>query len=141
MAESHDTVCIFGENWSRIKNSLFTQPPFYDITTLDWLRNNYAPPDNDIFIIAYPKTGTTLTQQICHQIMKIYYDKTNDKNHKYYAQNHKPAAKEWIEICKQNDVEWDTFVEATKNTKRFWKTHVKFEYLPFTDIFCVWKSA
>ena len=128
---SGDTLPIFGVNWTLHENSLFTMPPLYDVNALKWLKNNYKPADNDIFIATYPKTGTTFTQQICHKIMQVYYNKTKDENHKYYKQsNGYYGASEWIEICKKDNKKFETFINATKNTIRFWKTHAKFDYLP-----------
>ena len=127
---------VFGINHALYKSSLFAPSPFYNIDSLKWLKKNYEPTDNEIFIVTFPKTGTTLTMQICHEIMKCYYNKTKSIHDIYYADSKgKYAVSEWIEIKhNQTNDAFNKFIEKTKNSKRFWKTHNDFNNLPFKSL-------
>ena len=93
---------------------------------VQWIR------ENAIICIDSAKVGTTLTQQLCHEIMKCYYLKTQSPNHAYYATTdaHYNVG-EWIEMSRSTSKEqFEGFIEATKNTKRFWKTHALLQHFP-----------
>ena len=132
MSSSEDVLECLGVPHRIYDNSLFVPAPTYKISALKWLKNNYIPSDNEIWIISYPKTGTTFTQQICHQIMECYYNKTKNNDHIYYKENNdKYSISEWIVPLKaRDDGAFNKFIDNTRNTKRFWKTHCKFKYLP-----------
>lgn len=97
----------------------------HDGATIQWFQQNHVPSDNEVFIVTYQKCGTTLTQQICHEIMHIIYRRTGDEAHSYYSDtdgfyNHS----EWIEVkYKEDEDGYAQFIEDTKDTIRFWKTH------------------
>ena len=117
-------------------NCLYPGAPFYKAKGLPWLQENYEPTDNEIYVVTYPKTGTTLTQQICHQIMECYYHKTKSQDAAYYGQeegHHSHAA--WIDLLRDRGQEgFHKYIAATKNTMRFWKTHTVLEELPFKGL-------
>ena len=90
-----------GIDHTLFKNSFFPNPWFYKAEALQWLQDNYEPTDNEIYVVTYPKTGTTLTLQICHQIMECYYNNTKSKDAEYYNQNQRHyTIDEWIEILR-----------------------------------------
>eukprot|EP01084_Bolivina_argentea_P140061 246341_1 len=107
-------------------------PRLFDIKKREFLQQNYIPKSNETWIITYAKNGTTLTQQICHEIMHCVYIKTKSIKHKYYESNQKRYNRaEWIEMLySTSKTEFDQFINNTKNTIRFWKTHSKLEHLP-----------
>merc|ERR1719361_480760 len=115
------------------EHSFFNALP-YRIEALEWLRTHYEPTDNEIYVVTYPKTGTTLTLQICHQIMECYYNKTKSQDAEYYKgdQGKYYTVSEWIDVLHDHGNEgFNEYISATKNTKRFWKTHSVFDHLPF----------
>ena len=105
-------------------NTLFNAHP-YSIDAVQWLQNNYYPTDNEVFVVSYPKTGTTVTLQICHEIMECYYNKTKSKNDEYYKENQgHHTYTEWIDVQRSRSMEtFNKLIAETKNTKRrFWKS-------------------
>ena len=128
-----DIINCLGIRHKIFDNSLV--PTFFNKKKVNWLRNNYIPSKNEIWIVTYPKNGTTLTQQICHEIMHCCYNKTNSNSsiHSFYKSNEKHLnISEWIEnkYGRKNSNDFNTFINKTKNTKRFWKSHAIFEQLP-----------
>ena len=88
MSEPLEKLSCLGIHHGLYKNSLLFPPgPLFNIKALKWLKSNYEPTDNEILIVTYPKTGTTLSLQLCHQIMECVYNKTKSSNHAYYKQN------------------------------------------------------
>eukprot|EP01084_Bolivina_argentea_P132370 233607_1 len=126
--------CI-GIQHSLHKDSLLHPPILYNFKASQWLQKNYIPTDNEIFVVSYSKTGSTLTLQLCHEIMHYYYNKTialNNNNHIYYKYtNGLYGTLEWIEGLRTHSINnFNKFIKKTQNTKRFWKSHANLEYLP-----------
>eukprot|EP01083_Nonionella_stella_P087417 243224_1 len=100
-----------------------------------WLKANYKPTDNEVWVVTYPKTGTTLALQILHAIMECHYNETKCKNDEYYKDNTRLYTNvEWIDLLRQSPSKFNRFISSTKNTKRFWKTHSRLDRLPCTQL-------
>eukprot|EP01084_Bolivina_argentea_P312636 541273_1 len=125
-------INILGINHQIINNDLFLPDDWFSLKEHKWLKNNYEPTDNEIWIASYPKTGITLTLQICHEIMGCYYNKTKSKNDEYYKETDKQySSLEWFTVMRTQGIDqFDKHIEKTKNTKRIWKTHCKLKDLP-----------
>merc|ERR1712228_58765 len=80
--------------------------------------------------------GTTLTQQLCHEIMNCYYLKTKSPDHEYYASNSQHFNRmEWIEMSRSiSKDKFEEIIQKTKNTKRFCKTHAMLEHFPSSKL-------
>eukprot|EP01084_Bolivina_argentea_P056192 102881_1 len=117
-------------------NSLHPGIPNFNESS-KWLRENYIPTDNEIWIITYTKCGTTLTQQICHEIMHCYYMNNGKKSiDSYYAKtNGFYSIFEWIEAKRASGLDaFNKHLHNTNNTKRIWKTHARINDLPCTQL-------
>eukprot|EP01084_Bolivina_argentea_P238909 401416_1 len=51
-------------------------PPITMKKSVLWLKDNFIPKEYDVFIVSYPKCGTTWMQKICVEIMKLVLNKT-----------------------------------------------------------------
>ena len=78
---------IFGIKSTLYNNALWV--PLINSIKLDKLINNYSTKNNDVFILTYPKCGTTLTIHICYEIMSQLYNSTKSINHEYYNKQNK----------------------------------------------------
>eukprot|EP01084_Bolivina_argentea_P283342 485220_1 len=124
-----DEIDVLDIHSKLFKNTLF--PHSFDLNALENVRSNYEPSDNEIWIVTYPKNGTTLMQQLCHQIMECYYKKTKSNDHIYYKDNNREYnIFEWIDCQAQYPRKWNKFIDATKNSVRFVKTHSTLPLLP-----------
>eukprot|EP01083_Nonionella_stella_P212882 768282_1 len=51
-------------------------PPITMKKSVLWLKDNFIPKEYDVFIVSYPKCGTTWMQKIFVEIMKLVLNKT-----------------------------------------------------------------
>eukprot|EP01084_Bolivina_argentea_P237075 398532_1 len=80
-------INIFGIESTLHDNSLFV--PVANVEDLEWFEANYEPQNNDVFIVTYPKCGTTWTSKICYHIMQCLHQqqiKKNNTAHSFYSE-------------------------------------------------------
>ena len=119
------------------------QYPIQTEQAYQWLRSNMMLNKNDVMIVSYPKTGQTMTQQLCTAIMYYYEKCLNVKNGFYYNENNNyqlPLYLDktfWIEVFvsrilrqDKSTKKFDQHIQQSSNSIRFWKTHADFNRLP-----------
>eukprot|EP01083_Nonionella_stella_P080514 221319_1 len=129
MSSDRNEIEIFGMTSTLHQNTLFV--PIADVDDLEWFQTNYEPTDNDVFIVTYPKCGTTWLSKMCYEIMRCYHEQqsaNNNTSHSYYARdntNHSDVLYNQP-IFHLRSISRDTFeqyLHLTRNTLRFWKIH------------------
>ena len=116
------------------------QPSFLDPKPINWLRENFIPEENDVFLATYPKSGTTWVQKLCLEIMNCSYEnKANISNHKYYKSGNwryfpyieAIVSQKGINAFKQQYEQFDNNDTNSKHKYiRFWKTHANWSLVP-----------
>ena len=119
-------------------------PPITLEKSVLWLKDHFIPKEYDVFIVSYPKCGTTWMQKICVEIMKMVLNKTktnpskikhDDKYlnidcSKLYLDG-KFSNIYYLESMIKNDVKYfesflyctDKLYQQNNNFLRFWKSH------------------
>eukprot|EP01083_Nonionella_stella_P039895 108518_1 len=122
----------FGLTFRLYKHYLAPNIPQF-VESSQWLKEHYTPSKDEIWIVSYPKCGTTLTQQICHEIMHcVHTNSVQSSNHAYYKDTSgMHGVSGWIESqrARGQDV-FDQRLMDTKYTKRIWKTHASLNHFP-----------
>lgn len=128
------STTILGITRTLYETALITN--LVDLKARNWLRNNYVPSDNEVWVVTYPKCGTTLTMQLCHEIMHCYYKKLETQSeqaqHAYYsATDGQYSFSSWLEVLASKSLQdLRQYQQATRDTVRFFKTHSRLEFLP-----------
>ena len=117
--EDVSKMVVFGEKFTLFKNSLWRSG--FSSNDLEYLTSNYVPYSNDVFIVSYPKCGTTWVGDICNEITNQFDKKgTNDAS---------PSA-EYFMLFSESREKFKQYIEDTRNTLRFWKLHAPYHLLP-----------
>eukprot|EP01084_Bolivina_argentea_P204816 349828_1 len=145
-ASNGKLTSIFGINSVLYKNSLFV--PFFTVENISWFENNYTPDDNDVFIVTYPKCGTTWIAHICYEIMQCYNEQQqhshNDYAHSFYSRRKNTKNKsslyqvQYMNIRSQPKQTFNEYIKATENSLRFWKIHAPKRIFPINKPFEKW---
>ena len=138
-------VSVFGINSVLYNNSLFV--PFFTVNDIKWFENNYIPQENDVFIVTYPKCGTTWIAHICNEIMKCYNEqqqsKHNNNKHSFYSRKNKREKSaiyepQYLWVRSQSKQQFNEYINATKDTLRFWKIHTPKRIFPMNKPLQKW---
>ena len=127
-------------------------PPITLKESVHWLKHNFIPQNYDVFIVSYPKCGTTWMQKICVEIMKMVLQKTKTKIQKDDEHNDKYLNIDcsslyfdgrfskiyYLESMIKNEVKYfESFLFCThklfkrnNHFLRFWKSHSLFSSFP-----------
>ena len=120
--ESTGRISIFGARSTLYKNCLMRHA--FNVDDLDLLRSTYIPSENDVFIVTYPKCGTTWLGDICMELRNQFSNKNNNNN------GEKLGVPPYLMLFSQSREKFTQYINKTKNTIRFWKIHVPFKLLP-----------
>eukprot|EP01084_Bolivina_argentea_P134773 237610_1 len=110
----------FGFKMNNYKGNIV--PAFVTTSNMDYLRNNFTPQSNDVFITCMPKSGTNWMLKWCMEIM-VHSHK--EQCHPFYNNGGIWRDIPWVEqyIYNEGQEAFNEHCDSLNNELRFWSTH------------------